>query len=301
MKKVYFLGLLLGLFTLIPFSNSFAKGAGVTGASFLKIGMGVRPVGMGGAFCGVSDDVNAIYWNPAGLINLSGREFTAVHTEWFEGITHQFLGYGQKWGEKSAWGGSITYLSAKDTARSEWGEDLGSFTIRDAAYTLAYSQQLNKSMAGGVNLKYISQKLEEEKASGIGADLGLFYETPLKNLTCGLNIQNIGTEMKFVSEGDPLPFNIKFGSGYRLLDDILTLALDINLPGDNNLYINLGGEYWLQDMLALRLGYRSDLGDIKGGISIGIGYELDRYNVDYAFVSYGDLGDTSRISFSIMF
>src|SRR4029077_8125627 len=40
---------------------------GTSGAQFLKIGPGARPVGMGEAFTGVPDDIHAIYWNPAGL------------------------------------------------------------------------------------------------------------------------------------------------------------------------------------------------------------------------------------------
>ncbi|WP_408954715.1 hypothetical protein [Natroniella sp. ANB-PHB2] len=36
--------------------------------------VGARPLGMGGAFVSVADDVNAIYWNPAGLTNIEGYE-----------------------------------------------------------------------------------------------------------------------------------------------------------------------------------------------------------------------------------
>jgi len=37
-------------------------------------GVGVRAMGMGGAFAGVADDFTAIYWNPAGLAQMSNRE-----------------------------------------------------------------------------------------------------------------------------------------------------------------------------------------------------------------------------------
>ncbi|MBT5448728.1 MAG: hypothetical protein HOK90_06005, partial [Gemmatimonadetes bacterium] len=36
-------------------------------------GVGVRAMGMGGAFAGVADDFTAIYWNPAGLAQMSNR------------------------------------------------------------------------------------------------------------------------------------------------------------------------------------------------------------------------------------
>ena len=37
-------------------------------------GVGVRAMGMGGAFAGVADDFTAMYWNPAGLAQMTRRE-----------------------------------------------------------------------------------------------------------------------------------------------------------------------------------------------------------------------------------
>ena len=37
-------------------------------------GVGVRAMGMGGAFAGVADDFTAIYWNPAGLAQIRQSE-----------------------------------------------------------------------------------------------------------------------------------------------------------------------------------------------------------------------------------
>lgn len=39
-------------------------------------GLGIRAVGMGGAFIGVADDASAIFWNPAGLSQLRGSGFS---------------------------------------------------------------------------------------------------------------------------------------------------------------------------------------------------------------------------------
>ena len=40
---------------------------GATGYTFVKLGIGVRPVAMGNAFTAISDDGNAVFWNPSGL------------------------------------------------------------------------------------------------------------------------------------------------------------------------------------------------------------------------------------------
>ncbi len=42
-------------------------GPSATGFTFMKVGVGARPVAMGQAFTGVADDANALFYNPAGL------------------------------------------------------------------------------------------------------------------------------------------------------------------------------------------------------------------------------------------
>ena len=39
--------------------------AGTTAAAFLKIDSGTRPMAMGGAFTGLANDINTLFWNPA--------------------------------------------------------------------------------------------------------------------------------------------------------------------------------------------------------------------------------------------
>ncbi len=40
-----------------------------------EFGLGSKALGMGGAFSGLADDYSAVYWNPAGLAQLSNRSF----------------------------------------------------------------------------------------------------------------------------------------------------------------------------------------------------------------------------------
>ncbi|MGA1823060.1 MAG: hypothetical protein ACMUIP_00260 [bacterium] len=42
--------------------------------------VGARPMAMGGAFIAIADDVNAVYWNPAGLSQLQQKEVTFTRT-----------------------------------------------------------------------------------------------------------------------------------------------------------------------------------------------------------------------------
>ena len=95
-----------------------------------------------------------------------------------------------------------------------------------------------------------------------------------------------------------MPFIIKGGLAFR--QGSLTLAMDIVKPTDNKLYFCGGVEWWIKDIIALRAGYKSNE-DIGTDLTIGIGFKKDKIQFDYAYVPYGELGSTHRVSFGMRF
>ncbi|GAG92564.1 unnamed protein product, partial [marine sediment metagenome] len=195
-KNLSFIFTLMILFIFTGSSSIYAAGKGTSGAPFLKIGGGVRAIGMGGAFGAVADDATTIYWNPGGLTNISDKEITVAYARWFADITHAFLVYAQPLNEKNALGAGLLYLGATDTKRDEWGEEIGSFGITGMAPIIGYAHRFDERISIGASVKYIYQKLEDETAGGFAFDIGGLYETPIENLTLGMSIQNIGMEIK---------------------------------------------------------------------------------------------------------
>lgn len=62
-------------------------------AEFLKIPIGARAVGMGGAFVAVTDDATGPWWNPAGMVYLPYKEVIPQHQEKFGSLAnHDFIG-----------------------------------------------------------------------------------------------------------------------------------------------------------------------------------------------------------------
>ena len=110
------------------------KNAGTSGAQFLKIGAGARPTAMGDSFAGVADDVNAVYYNPAGLGFLDKTEFTAMHTQYFQGLDYDFGAFVRPL-QSGALGLSAATLKTDAFTRRALDEtNTGSFTDQDAAY-----------------------------------------------------------------------------------------------------------------------------------------------------------------------
>src|SRR5215831_18795257 len=65
--------------------------AGTSSATFLRIGVGARAVGMGETFVAVANDPSAIFWNPAGLASLQRRELAISYVQWPADVNYNHL------------------------------------------------------------------------------------------------------------------------------------------------------------------------------------------------------------------
>ncbi|MFC2061607.1 PorV/PorQ family protein [Elusimicrobiota bacterium] len=309
-KKIYLLAVVV-VFTYASAMAVFtADDAGTAGAQFLKIGVDAGAAAMGEAHAAVSDDPNAIYWNPAGLNKADGREVSFTHIAWLESISFEHVAYAHPAGFGTL-GISIDYLTAGEIDMYDtYGNDLDdSFKPVDMAVSIGCGREIG-GIPAGLTVKYISRKLEDETATAFAADLGVLYELEEKNITLGAALQNLGTKMKFIEEEEPLPMNIKVGASLLAMESEkgrLLVALDCNASVDNTIRINAGAEYrysMKEDLLVTpRAGYKTGNKGLGGltGISAGVGFLYRKYGLDYAWVPYADLGQTHRISLSLKF
>src|SRR5579863_1417910 len=80
LKKLLAVGLILA------FNHVFAQAPKYSN-EFLDIGVSARALSMGNSVIASVDDVTAGYWNPAGLLGMTGNlEFSLMHAEYFAGI-----------------------------------------------------------------------------------------------------------------------------------------------------------------------------------------------------------------------
>lgn len=292
--------------------NSYAgeDDRGVCTAEFLKIGQGPRIVGMGGAGVAIADDINATYWNPAGLVQLKLREITAARTSWFEEIGTNYLAYSQPLQPinkmKRALGVSLILLNVRGIdGRNNTGVKTTSLEVDNLAMNLSYALALLPNISFGFNVKAIKQDLGGNKGTGMAIDLGglLKYSD---NISFGLNIQNLGPKLKTSNAKNNLPFNIKLGACYKpeLFGEGTLLALDLDIPKDNDFIFHAGVEYWLTQFMGIRLGY-----DQQTGYSTGLGFKSKgegyfegvEVQVDYGFLSHADFDNSHRFSFITKF
>ncbi|MCZ6677289.1 MAG: PorV/PorQ family protein [Candidatus Poribacteria bacterium] len=295
------------LFAILLYPYTVAEGAdihdnaGTRAMTFLKIGVGAKAISMGESQVADANDLYASYWNPAGLVRVQRPQLGLMHNEWFEGINHQFIGFVQPLGSAGTLGGSLIYLSFGELdKRDETGKELGTFRPYDMALILSYARRFTSALSLGVNAKWVREKIDTESAQVVAFDIGGLYAVPNSSLSLGFNAQHLGTKAKFVEESFSLPVNIKVGAAYKLLEDAFTIAADVNRPSDNDLTVGLGMAFTASELIHLRTGYKykiggNDLGT-ESGLTGGVGFTIEGFQIDYAFVSFGKLGPVHRFS-----
>ena len=281
-----------------------------TGASFLKIEPGAKPAGMGGAYTAISGDINALYYNPAGISSIQSNELAAMHTEWITDIKYDFAA-GVFNLKNGVIGFSATLLTMGEIeGRDENRQTTGGFTAYDFSFNMSYARELNSAYSLGAGLKYIRQSIDDETADGIAVDIGA--QRKLGNIfSLGAAVKNIGPQMKFIDEGYSLPLTAGFGAGVSLGGITLACDMDYEIV-DKNLKLSFGTQYMPLQFLSLRGGYfinalkglsdqSNDIFDLRNGLGGGLGINLLGYSLDYAVVPYVDFGNTQRISLSAKF
>lgn len=280
--------------------------AEITGASFLNVDIGARSAGLGNAFTAIGNDVTAINSNPGGLAGLEQREFSAMFSQWIVDSNVNFVGFAQPT-KNGTFGTSIVYLSQGNLeGRGINGEKTADFGANDLAVSASYSRELNNRLNLGVNVKFIQEQIESEQANGVALDVGSIYQLN-KTISLGFSVQNIGPEMKFMSGWYNIPLTLNAGLGFYT--GRVTVGLDLKQQVyDGRKIICLGTEFSPFKTLSLRAGCSgasasqvTTTEDTGLGFGGGIGLNIFGTNIDYAFMPYGVLGNTQRISFSAKF
>ncbi|MDD5089864.1 MAG: UPF0164 family protein [Candidatus Wallbacteria bacterium] len=123
--------IIIGLALLLAALPVGAEDSSGSAGAYLKMGVGARPLGMGGAFTAIADDATAAFWNPAGLVQLDKKEITTMHAMLKMDRTYNFLNYIQPLPKRNAaWGVNYVRFGVDDLPETHiWRRDnLGALT-----------------------------------------------------------------------------------------------------------------------------------------------------------------------------
>lgn len=295
-------------------------------AAFNDIGVGARPLGLGGAFVALADDSNAANYNAAGLAYIEEIQIGATYAQRFNGlITYNTIGGIVPLGRVGTLGANIGILTEDSDIYQEQ-------TLR-----FSYGNTIFKQLGVGVNLKLLGINFDAENefvtenpyftqtsSSALSFDVGLIAKL-FNSLNIGISVENLLPANMSISEAntDSVPQNIRAGIVYRLesiaamsaqgaaISNLLksTLGTVEVLSRSGEIYTRAGVEIWLNKAIAIRGGYGMNSGGNSAttfslGGSAKIPISSTSLQLDYGFqLLTGDLKDntTQRFSVNLLF
>lgn len=300
--------------------------AGTSSATFLRIGIGARAVGMGETFVAVANDPSAIYWNPAGLASLQRREVAISHVDWPADISYDHITLILP---SRRLGGSIGVqfgLLGTDIAETSEQQPFGTgrtVSYSDVVAGVSFSRRWTDKLLVGTGVKFV----REDLASQVGGptthavlfDVGSIYYLGLGSVRIATSLTNFGPSLKpsgsYTSptdgstsqfDGFDPPLMFRYGLAFEPIENgsqRLTTAFEVNQPADNERLVKAGAEWLLKSTFALRGGYNFRADALK--LSAGAGYIGSigdfRGAVDYAYTDGGPLGAVHRLSLGVRF
>ena len=232
--------------------------AGGAAVPFLLISPDARSSGMGEVGTAIADDINAVFWNPAGLgfhdyyedpattdKPTPYRQVAISFSRWLPqfnaDLYYSYATYGQYVEALDGTiAGNFIFMNLGEFTRThESGRVLGKFLSSEFAIGISYGTIVAEDLAIGVQLRYIQSNLapaspqqNEGAGTGIsgGFDLGVLWKPQNLNifglkiddmLSLGLNLQNVGPKMTYRNEADPLPTMLRLGTAVKVYENEL--------------------------------------------------------------------------------
>jgi len=305
-----------------------AGGVGTSLAAFLEVDGGVRQIGLGGAFTGLSDDAMCVFYNPAGLRFLEGSEVHVSASEWIADISYQHMCYGFRHSSIPGYFGMSWTIMQMPPFRekTEYYDpdsefDVGTLENVDAgdmAWGGSYCWAFTEHFSVGVTLRWYHLAMADAFAEGMCGDLGALYDTPFRNLRLGASVNNLGPANRWAGVGTESGFGEEFsmpttyraGASMRVFDVVthrVVLAGEYKRTAHGDNRGSVGTEYtfnrgnvYVYGRAGYRLGYDEEGMTLGAGVRFPSSKESD-VRVDYAYVEMKNLDHIQRVSVALFF
>lgn len=309
---------------------------GTTFGQFALIEPSARVAGMGNAGVALYEGITGAYYNAASIGGIRASQVVFSHNAWVAGIRHDYVAAGIPLGGIGTAFVSATSLNSGDMLVRTVEQPLGTgelFQVADIAIALGYGRQISTRFAAGLQINYLQETIWHTSASAMTMSIGTLYRVSENGLRIGSSLSNFGTraafggrDLRFTYDnvpgqnGDnsslpgirytdafsvPVMFRVGLGMPYKIgHDGRLLLEADAFHPNDNSESVNLGAEYAMREVVAVRAGYQGlFLKDSEVGLTLGAGvngrFDAYRYHCDYAWADQGRLGSSHRVTVGI--
>lgn len=295
---------------------------GAAGATELLIPAGSRATALSGSMLAMVSGVEAIHWNPAGMVRTNGGvEVMFSNLQYLADINVNYLGVATKIGDVGSLGLFLRALDFGDIPVTTVDNPEGTGTTYSPTFLsggLTFSRAFTDRIYGGATVKFVSETVERTSASGVAFDVGVQYFSEA-GLKLGVALKNLGPEMSFdgadmeyyvtLPDQEPgsrarplklsgasfeLPSTLEMGVGYEYRaseQSVFNFAGTFQNSNFGSDALKFGVEFAYEDQLFLRGGYTALTQDNDSnnlyGPTVGAGVRLPvegaSISFDYAY------------------
>ena len=300
--------LVTGLLPLAAFSS---ENDGILAGPFLRMGLGARALGMGGAFTGVAEGPTAAYYNPGGMPFLEQPQWAASYRFLSLDRTFSYLGYSQgirpkvaaNSSEKPFNGGmALSWIYAgvdNIDGRGFSGQDIGTFSTHENAVALSFGLSPARFIGIGLSAKVLHARypnVGEDDAAisefSFGMDFGLLLK-PASFLSIGFMVKDLNAKYdwktdkvyeKDINKIDRFPKTYRGGIGIHIPWNQTLIAFDVLTDNQHEDEVYFVG---VETMPIQSVVLRAGLND--GNFSGGAGFHFSLFHrpaeIEYAMVT----------------
>ena len=181
---------------------------GSAAATELLIPVGARDMAMGGSSIAVTNGVESIHWNPAGLARIpTSGEAMFSSMAYIADIRMNYGAVGLTFGNFGVVGISVRSLSFGDipmTTNDDPDGDAGrTYSPAFMTFGMSYARRFTDAITVGGTFKVISEKMGRVNGSAVAIDIGVQYHGAggIPGLNFGLVLKNYGPRMSFGGPG----------------------------------------------------------------------------------------------------
>jgi len=295
------------VFLLVGLSVIYAQERGGYAGSFLRLGLGARSAGMGGAYVGIPGSVYSAYYNPAGLPELRSQEAAFSYRRL--SLDRQFYFAGIAFPIPPAAGAAFGWIHAGTDnidGRDFNGIHTQMYSDNQNAFLFAFGIPVYRLINIGISGTIVRESLVGITAKGFGFNAGILIK-PLKNLTAGASVRDIGADYSWSTESlyehgstqsDAFPAVYSAGTQYLIERYNTSAVLDVVKNTKGAVDYRFGCENSSLNPLVIRAGIN------KKNFSAGFAVTFPAFNgegtFEYAFLS-DDISPESIHIFSFTF
>lgn len=266
--------------------------------SVFSLGVGVRSVGMAGAYTAVSDDSGGVAFNPAGPAWMERQQASFMYYPLYEGAVYSSGVYGLPLLDFGTAAAAFYLVSTSGIQQyDEYDAQLPDFGYGEYKVSLLYSKNINETLAFGIRVNAYGMNTqvnaEDINGSGFGADAGIMYK-PFDFLTIGATLENV-VKPFIRSEDLPQRYIVGLAGNYETGGFDLTASADFIAGERESFKFRGGAEISWNRTVSVRGGWDD------GYLCLGAGLTLFNASIDYAFIANPYLGNLSIAGLSYSF